>query len=554
MSIPLRLEKLRETFNEKELDAILISGPDNRRYLSGFTGSAGYLLVSQAEAVLATDFRYVQQASQQAPQFRVERVSGGLDWLPQLASEVGASRVGFESQQMTVGAHSAFQKAISESDEAEELMLVETSDTVDEMRATKYEEEAELLIKAIEITDQAFEEVSSTIEAGVTEGKVAWQLEKAMRERGAEGLAFEIIVGAGPNGALPHHLADDTVIESGQPVVIDMGAKYQGYCADLTRTIVVGEPDEKFMRIYDTVLRAQVAAEAGVRPGMTGADVDTIARDIIAEAGHDEEFGHSLGHGCRIGGPRASPRRPKSHRRLGRGYDLYYRARYLPARMGRSENRGHRGIGERWSPGYQQGAKAGPRRRCVTEMSIGYGDLRKGLAIELEGEPHVVVEYKRSKMQQRAPVMRVRFRSLRSGRIVDRTFQGYDVKLTPAAVERRTAQYIYEDGGLYYFMDTESFDQLPMSSEQVEEALPYLVEQVTVDLVLYQDEPISIELPVTVDLKVAETDPGFKGDTAQGGTKQATLETGLAVQVPLFVDAGDKVRVDTRTGQYMARA
>ena len=186
-------------------------------------------------------------------------------------------------------------------------------------------------------------------------------------------------------------------------------------------------------------------------------------------------------------------------------------------------------------------------------MTIGYGDLRRGLPIELDGEPYAVVEYERSKMQQRAPVMRIRFKSLRTGRVVDRTFNGYDVKLTPASVERRTAQYIYEDSGLYYFMDSDSFEQRPLSREQVEEALPYMIEQTTVDMVLYEGQAISIELPVTVELKVAETEPGLRGDTAQGGTKLATLETGLAVQVPLFVDTGETVRVDTRSGDYLAR-
>ena len=186
-------------------------------------------------------------------------------------------------------------------------------------------------------------------------------------------------------------------------------------------------------------------------------------------------------------------------------------------------------------------------------MTIGYGDLRKGLAIELDGEPYAVVEYERNKMQQRAPVMRIRFRSLRTGRILDRTFQGYDVKLTPASVENRKAQYIYSDTDLYYFMDTESFDQFPMSRDQMEDSLSYLIEQVTVDVVFYDGQPIAIELPVTVELQVTETAPGYKGDTAQGGTKPATLETGLQVQVPLFVGQGEKIRVDTRKGEYLAR-
>ena len=187
-------------------------------------------------------------------------------------------------------------------------------------------------------------------------------------------------------------------------------------------------------------------------------------------------------------------------------------------------------------------------------MTIAYGDLRKGLSIELEGEPYTVVEYSSRKMQQRAPVMQVRFRSLRTGRVVDRSFQGYDVKLTLAAVERRSAQYIYADGDLYYFMDSESFDQFPLSKDQIEDDLPYLVEETNVDVVFFEEQPISIDMPITVDLKVVDAPPGHLGDTAQGGTKPATLVTGHVVQVPLFVSEGDSVRIDTRTGDYLSRA
>ena len=187
-------------------------------------------------------------------------------------------------------------------------------------------------------------------------------------------------------------------------------------------------------------------------------------------------------------------------------------------------------------------------------MTIGYGDLRKGMAIELDGEPYVVVEYSSRKMQQRAPVMQVRFRSIRTGRIVDRSFQGYDVKLTRAAVERRSAQYIYADDDLYYFMDAESFDQFPLSKDQIEDSLPYLVEETNVDVVFFEEAPIAIDMPITVDLKVTDAPPGHRGDTAQGGTKPATLITGHVVQVPLFVSEGDSVRIDTRTGDYLSRA
>ena len=186
-------------------------------------------------------------------------------------------------------------------------------------------------------------------------------------------------------------------------------------------------------------------------------------------------------------------------------------------------------------------------------MTIGFGDLKKGMAIELEGEPFLVVDYERNKMQQRAPVMRIKFRGLRSGRLIEKTFSGYDVDFKLASVERRNANYIYKDENLYYFMDTESYEQFPLSEDQIGDAIKFLVEQTTVDLVLFREEPITIELPNAVDLEVTETVPGVKGDTAQGGTKPATLETGLVLQVPLFVNQGSKVKVDTRSGDYLSR-
>ncbi len=186
-------------------------------------------------------------------------------------------------------------------------------------------------------------------------------------------------------------------------------------------------------------------------------------------------------------------------------------------------------------------------------MTVNYGDLKKGMAIEIDDEPYIVVDYERTKMQQRAPVMRIRFRSLLSGRVLDRTFSGYDVDFRIASVERKEAQYIYDEDNLYYFMDSETYEQFPLSEDQIADSLKFLKEQTTVDLVFFREQPVTIELPITVDLEVAETVPGIKGDTAQGGSKPATLETGHTLQVPLFVNQGDFVRVDTRTGQYVSR-
>jgi len=292
-----RLSRLRAGFAAREIDGILISESSNRRYLSGFVGTAGYLVISNGSAVLATDSRYVEQAGRQAPDFRVERIKAGLDWLPRLAGELGISKLGFEADHITVTQHGRVRDALKEAPGAGKLSLVPTSGLTLELRAIKDASEMALLQRAIDIGDEAFDEVSAQIVAGMTEAEVAWKIEMAIRERGAESISFDTIVGAGPNSALPHHRADDTVIRAGQPVVIDMGARYQGYCSDLTRTIVVGNPDAQFKRVYDTVLAAQLTAIEAVVAKMSGADCDKLARSVIEEAGHGDAFGHSLGHG-----------------------------------------------------------------------------------------------------------------------------------------------------------------------------------------------------------------------------------------------------------------
>ena len=186
-------------------------------------------------------------------------------------------------------------------------------------------------------------------------------------------------------------------------------------------------------------------------------------------------------------------------------------------------------------------------------MTIGYGGLKKGMPIELDGEPYVVVDYERSKKEQRAPVARIRFKSLRNGKVLDKSFNGFDVKFTPAEIERREAQFLYGDGEQFYFMDEVNYEQYMLSATLIEFAMPFLIDQLKVDLIFYKDDVISIELPNTVDLVVSESEPGYKGDTAQGATKNAILETGLNVQVPLFIDIGDKIKVDTRTKEYLSR-
>lgn len=185
-------------------------------------------------------------------------------------------------------------------------------------------------------------------------------------------------------------------------------------------------------------------------------------------------------------------------------------------------------------------------------MTISYSELRRGTVIELEEEPWQVLDWKHTKMQQRAPVLTLKLRGLRNGRTIERNVPG-NQKLTLAEVDTREAQYLYSDGDLYYFMDNRSFDQHPLTTDKLGDALLYIKEQDMVELVFFRGDPISLELPTYVELRVDDTPPAVRGNTAQGSTKPARLETGLDVQVPFFVNVGEVVRVDTRSGEYLER-
>ena len=187
-------------------------------------------------------------------------------------------------------------------------------------------------------------------------------------------------------------------------------------------------------------------------------------------------------------------------------------------------------------------------------MTIGFGDLRRGINIEVDGQAYEVVEYERHKMQQRAPVTRLKLRNLRDRKVIERTFQSYTTEFSLAQVEDRPAQFLYTDGRFYTFMDMETYDQYQLSKEQLGDAVNYLRVETIVDMIFHNEDIINVRVPIFVDLEVVDTPPGYKGDTAQGGTKPATLETGFTTQVPLFISNGEKVRIDTRSGEYNERA
>ena len=296
---------------EKNLDGMLISSSENRRYLSGFSGSAGYLLISNGQPVLVTDSRYTEQAANQAENYRVVQGRGGWDWLLEWLKETGVKRLGFESQDMTVATHDSLLEALKKDESLNGVSLIGASGMAEQQRTIKDDSELRLLQKAIDASDAAMEAVCPEVTEGMTEREVAWRMEKAMKDFGADGLSFDTIVASGPNGAMAHHQPSDRAIQRGEPIVIDMGAIASGYCSDITRTVVVGEPDETFRNVYDIVLGAQLTAINTVKTGMTGEECDNLARVVIAEAGYGDNFGHSLGHGVGLAvheNPRVSPK------------------------------------------------------------------------------------------------------------------------------------------------------------------------------------------------------------------------------------------------------
>jgi len=290
-----RLDKLRHMLSEQRVEAFLISRPVNFRYLSGFDGE-GFLLITRDRAYLFTDFRYAEQAREQAPSFDLVQVRGELSkWLPQFVSELSIRQLAIEGDDLSLNTCRKLAESLSGLDPLPELLP--TSGIVESLRAVKDEGEIEKIGRAASLAEAALRWAREFLRPGLEERKVAWELEKFLRENGSEELPFEIIVASGPNSALPHARPTPRPFFEGEPVIIDLGARVQGYCSDLTRTFFLGKPPREFERIYRLVQEAQTVALEEIRSGMTGEEADGLARKVIEKAGYGEAFGHGLGHG-----------------------------------------------------------------------------------------------------------------------------------------------------------------------------------------------------------------------------------------------------------------
>lgn len=296
---------LKEKLHEEGLDAYLIAKPANRRYLSGFTGSSGFLLISEEEDILLTDFRYVEQARREAPAFNVIQHGAPMTaTLKKVLEERGIKYVGVEKDYLTLAAHDDLVRSIGG------VGFVPATCPCEFVRRIKTPQEIQLLKTAIEIADKAFLHIIDFIREGQTEKETAFELEFFMKRLGSEGNAFETIIASGERSALPHGVASTKTINRGDLVTLDYGAIYQGYHSDMTRTVVIKEAGSREKEIYSLVRRAQEEVLAKIQPGMKANEADGIARKIIADAGYGDNFGHGLGHGVGLEiheGPRLSP-------------------------------------------------------------------------------------------------------------------------------------------------------------------------------------------------------------------------------------------------------
>jgi Xaa-Pro aminopeptidase len=311
-----RIAWIRDRLKQDQLDGLLVSIQENRRYLSGFTGeetqfdeSAGVLLICAEHLILATDSRFTLQAQQEAPLFQLHQYEKGLvKELPELLNRLDIRRIGFESRRLSFFQHQEILQELEEKSVSVEL--VPLADFVEDLRLMKDPSEIDAVKTALHLAETAFRALCLDLHPAMTEKQIARALEAKIYEAGADGISFPTITASGPNSALPHAIPGDRKIVEGEPLLFDWGVRLNGYCSDISRTLVIGKPDSRFCKVYETVRVAQEKAIQAIKPGVTGKAVDAIARTHIENQGFGGKFGHGLGHGAGLAvheGPRLSP-------------------------------------------------------------------------------------------------------------------------------------------------------------------------------------------------------------------------------------------------------
>ncbi len=286
-----RLSALRGKFDESGADAFICLSYPNYRYLSGFTGSLCVLLITRDRSIIMSDFRYRTQIKEEVADFEYVEITGPVEQtVVGQIQELGIRNLAFEAEHTTYRQYAHLKQL-------ESLELVPVEEWVEELRIIKDESELQVLQQAAGIADATVEQISREIKPGMTEIELVNRLNILLREKGAKKEAFDLIVAGGPRSAMPHATPTERKIKEGEPIVIDIGAQYQGYNSDLTRTVWLGKMNLKIAEVYGIVENAQAAAIRAIRPGIPCTELDSVARSAIADAGFEEYFGHGLGHG-----------------------------------------------------------------------------------------------------------------------------------------------------------------------------------------------------------------------------------------------------------------
>jgi len=314
-----RVAALRQILVRESPDTAWIIQPENRRYLSGFRAedsqlieSSGSLLINDLLCLLITDSRYTSEAEKEVIGFEVHTLKEDLqNEFAKVVHHIGTRELAFEEDYLTWGLHRQLAENLKKS--SPPVLLTPLNNVVEQMREVKDDSEIKALETSADLISTILDHTISRLAPGVTEKEVAWQIAGLARDGGAEGLAFPPIVASGPNSALPHAVPTDRKLRKKEPIVLDVGVKYNGYCSDMTRTIFLGKPAPDFKNIYETVREAQLAALRAIRPGEDSDYPDAIARQVIKDAGFGDYFVHSLGHGVGLATherPRLSPKKP----------------------------------------------------------------------------------------------------------------------------------------------------------------------------------------------------------------------------------------------------
>jgi Xaa-Pro aminopeptidase len=287
-----RAELLVKKFTEENYDAILITNPINRAYISNFTGSAGVVIIARNAKYVISDFRYMEQLKEQSADFTIINHEGKMfAAIHDLFEKLNVKNVALEGESLSA---QTYQTLITENPN---ITFVLTDNIIEEIRAIKTPAEFELLKKAAAITDEVYDFILKKIKPGMSELEIANLMEFHAKSLGADGCSFETIIASGVRGALPHGHASEKLIAKNELITLDFGYIYKGYFADITRTIAVGKVSDELRNVYDIVLDAQKQGAAAVKAGLTGKDIDTVCRTIIEQAGFGQYFGHGTGHG-----------------------------------------------------------------------------------------------------------------------------------------------------------------------------------------------------------------------------------------------------------------